>query len=183
MKIEILSETITNEDLIEQLNLQNSQIEYNLVELPKDTKPLDPNIITAVVQPVNIGIVIVAIITAITNIKLKKMELEDKKEDRRLEEMKLELTKEIELAKIQAEKEKIVLQGYIEIIAKYNEKLIKDGKENKVLELLKLGLKINDNKISIPINLNTDIIETKVNEVINTNNVKKIIHNQNKSLK
>lgn len=179
MKIEILSETITNEDLIEQLNLENPEIEFNLVELPKDTRPLDPNIIM-VVQSVGIGSIIVALITGITNIKLKKMELEDKKEDRRIEEKKLEFNKEIELAKIQAEKEKIVLQGYIQIIAKHNENLIKEGKETEVLQLLQMGLEINNKKISIPINLNTEIIESKVSDIIEPSNVKRIIHNQNK---
>ena len=71
------------------------------------------------------------------------------------------------------------MQGYIEILCKHNEALIKDGKDIQVIELRNLGVDISPNKISIPMNTAHDVI-IKVDEVMNIQNVKKIIHNQNK---
>ena len=133
MKIEILSETITNQDLFTQLSLQNSEIEFKLVEVPKNTRPIASTIIIAIISSLGVGNIIVAMRNAISAEKLKKMELEDKEKDRKLKEKELELNKEIEFFKLKAEKEKIVLQGYIEILCKHNEALIKDGKDIQVM--------------------------------------------------
>ncbi len=187
MEIKIKSQAVNNpEELLDLISTSDkSEVTYKILEIPKGKRPLIT--VAAVItglSTLGAGGIVVALINAIKDHKIKKMELKSaekqNEEDRKLKREELEASKETEILKLEAERKKIALQGYIEIAGNYINTILKENKDDKISILEKLGFKFEKDKVVIPANidLNQETIEN-LESVLEVTAINEIVHIEN----
>lgn len=179
MKIEVISQSIRTEDLYKKLVANTNEIQFEVVELPKGTRPIGTTIIVALISSAGLGSIIVALINSVKEYKIEKMKIaataNEKDKDRQAKIEELKFTRETEMMKIQKERETQAFEGVIKIIGNYETSLLKEGKEKERQILEKKGVSFSDNVIKIPMEMSADVIEL-VDDVLEIKAVQEIIH-------
>lgn len=163
--------------------LDNS-IKMTIIKNPKEVRSIDAETLILIfegLKTIGFGSLILAFITSIKDIYLKKLELKnishEKELDRSLEKEKLEYVRETEIKKIEENRKAIQYKGYVEIVGNFKNKLLKEGTEKKQQELVeKIKISFNDNSIKIPLNEEIKAFLIDIDNIINIEAIEEIIH-------
>lgn len=184
MEIKIKSQTVNDpEELLSLITSSDNSVEnYKITEIKAGTRPvISVAAIITGLSTLGIGGIVVALINAVKDYKIKKLELTmsaaEKSEDRKVKKEELIFSRETEILKLEGERKKIALNGYVEIVGNYVESMLKENKEDKKAILEKLGFKFSENTIIMPANieLNESVITT-LEDTLELEVIKEVVH-------
>ena len=184
MEIKIVSQIVNDPNVLLDLitNSDNNFGVQYIVSNEKGTRAFSS--LTAIVSTLSalgVGGVVVALINAVKDYKIKKLELnaneKENAEERKSKKEELIFSHKAEMRKLAEERKRIVLEGSIKIIGNYVDSILKEEKNDKRAILESLGFRFNEYTVVMPANieLNEKVI-CALNDALELKTIRKIVH-------
>lgn len=183
MEIKIISQTIDKpKELLNVMsNFASSEVSYKIKKKEEGTRTSLESVFAIVIGSKGISTIIVAVINAIKDYKIQKLKTQsnekEKEKDRQLEREKMEAQKAIEKIKLEEERKRIVLNGYVKIKGNCIDSLLKEteGREEKIAILKKVGFEFDEDTIKIPTDIKwNENISSTLDDIVDMKVITKI---------